>query len=72
MRTLAIRMAEVAGVRRPLSTLGTEAVAAAEYLDAPLCVWVGNDGDQIRFASSCSELFLNSNSKADHSCSLMK
>jgi len=50
MRTLAFRMAELAGVRRRLSTLGAEAVAAAEYLDAPLCVWAGNDGDQIRGA----------------------
>lgn len=49
MRTLAFRMAELATVHR-VSTLGAEAVAAAEELDAPLCVWSGDDGPRIRAA----------------------
>lgn len=49
MRTLAFRMAELLSDHR-LSTLGAEAVAAAEHLDAPLCVWAGDDGDHIRAA----------------------
>ena len=49
MRTLAYRMAELAGDHR-VSTLGAEAVAAAENLDAPLCVWSGDDGPGIRAA----------------------
>jgi hypothetical protein len=49
MRTLAYRMAELAGAHR-VSTLGAEAVAAAESLDAPLCVWSGDDGPAIRAA----------------------
>jgi hypothetical protein len=49
MRTLAYRMAELAGEHR-VSTLGAEAVAAAENLDAPLCVWSGDDGPGIRAA----------------------
>ena len=53
MRFLAFRMAELAGTDR-LSTLGAEAVAAAEYLMAPLCVWEGDDGPQIRAAVAAS------------------
>jgi hypothetical protein len=49
MRVLAYRMAEVAGAYR-LSTLGAEAIAAAESLGAPLCVWSGDDGPGIRAA----------------------
>jgi hypothetical protein len=49
VRTLAFRMAVIAGAQR-LSTLGAEAVAAAEHLDAPLCVWNGDDGPGIRTA----------------------
>jgi hypothetical protein len=49
MRTLAYRMAEVVGMYR-VSTLGAEAIAAAENLDAPLCVWSGDDGPGIREA----------------------
>ena len=49
MRTLAYRMAELAGAYR-VSTLGAEAIAAAENLDAPLCVWSGDDGPGIRGA----------------------
>ena len=49
MRALAYRMAELAGAHR-VSTLGAEAVAAAEKLHAPLCVWSGDDGPGIRAA----------------------
>ena len=49
MRTLAYRMAEIADAHR-VSTLGAEAVAAAEHLGAPLCVWDGDDGPAIREA----------------------
>jgi len=49
MRTLAFRMAEIAGAHR-VSTLGAEAVAAAEHLGGPLCVWAGEDGPAIRWA----------------------
>lgn len=49
VRTLAFRMAELADAHR-LSTLGAEAVAAAEHLDGPLCVWTGDDGPNIRSA----------------------
>ena len=37
IRTLSFRMAELASTHR-VSTLGAEAVAAADYLSAPLCV----------------------------------
>lgn len=49
IRLLAYRMAEIADAHR-VSTLGAEAVAAAEHLDAPLCVWEGDDGPGIRAA----------------------
>ena len=49
IRPLAYRMAELAGIYR-ISTLGAEAVAAAEHLLAPLCVWEGDDGPGIRAA----------------------
>ena len=49
MRGLAFRMAELAATHR-LSNLGAEAVAAAEYLEAPLCVWAGDDGPHTRAA----------------------
>jgi hypothetical protein len=42
-------MAEIADAHR-ISTLGAEAVAAAESLVAPLCVWEGDDGPRIRAA----------------------
>jgi hypothetical protein len=51
MRTIAFRMAEVADAHR-VSTLGAEAVAAAEHLGAPLCVWDGDDGPGIRAAAA--------------------
>lgn len=49
MRTLAYRMAELVRAHS-VSTLGAEAVAAAENLQAPLCVWSGDDGPKIRAA----------------------
>ena len=49
LRTLAFRMAELADAYR-LSTLGAEAVAVSEHLSAPLCVWAGDDGPNIRSA----------------------
>ena len=49
MRDLAYRMAEIADAH-PVSTLGAEAIAAAEHLGAPLCVWSGDDGPRIRGA----------------------
>ena len=49
VRILAYRMAELASMYR-LSSLGAEAVAAAEHLAAPLCVWAGDDGPRIRAA----------------------
>lgn len=51
MTVLAYRMAEIADTHR-VSTLGAEAVAAAEHLGAPLCVWEGDDGPGIRAAMS--------------------
>ena len=50
IRTLAFRMAELTDQHR-LSTLGAEAVAASVHLDAPLCVWAGDDGPTIRTAA---------------------
>jgi hypothetical protein len=50
MRTLAFAMAELAE-HHPLSMLGAEALAAALHLDAPLCVWAGDDGPTIRSAA---------------------
>lgn len=49
IRLLAHRMAEVADAHR-VSTLGAEAITAAEHLGAPLCVWEGDDGPRIRSA----------------------
>jgi hypothetical protein len=49
IQVLAFRMAEIADAHR-LSTLGAEAVAAADNLIAPLCVWAGDDGVGIRSA----------------------
>ena len=51
MRTIAFRMAELADVHR-LSTLSAEAVAAAEHLNAPLCVWARDEGPRLRAAAS--------------------
>lgn len=49
IRLLAFRMAEIADAHR-VSTLGAEAIVAAEQLAAPLCVWDGDDGPAIRAA----------------------
>jgi hypothetical protein len=49
MRALAYRMAELSG-EYSISTLGAEAIAASERLEAPLCVWSGDDGPRIRDA----------------------
>jgi len=49
LRTISYRMAEIATAHR-VSTLGAECVAASEHLDAPLCVWSGDDGPGIRAA----------------------
>lgn len=51
IRALGFRMAEMADAHR-LSTLGAEAVAAAEHLGAPLVVWEGDDGPAIRAAAT--------------------
>lgn len=53
MRVIGYRVAELAASRR-VSTLGAEAVAAAEHLDASLCVWTGDDGPGIRDAARAS------------------
>lgn len=50
MQTLVYRMAEIAA-RHHVSTLGAEAVAAAEHLGAALYVWEGDDGPGIRGAA---------------------
>ena len=50
MRLVGYRVAEVAQSGR-VSTLAAEAVASAEYLDASLCVWEGDDGPGIRKAA---------------------
>lgn len=49
MQELTYRMAEIAAAHR-VSTLGAEAAAAAEHLDAALYVWEGDDGPGIRNA----------------------
>jgi hypothetical protein len=51
IRLIGYRMAELAEGQR-VSTLGAEAVAAAEHLGASLCVWEGDDGPGIRDAAS--------------------
>jgi hypothetical protein len=51
MRLLTYRMAEISDAHR-VSTLGAEAVAAAEHLGATLCVWEGDDGPAIRSAAA--------------------
>ena len=51
LRTLAYRMAEISESHR-VSTLGAECVAAAEHLDASICVWSGDDGPGIKAAAA--------------------
>lgn len=55
MQTLAMRMAEIADAYR-VSTLGAEAIAASEYLDAALIVWSGDDGSGIRAGAKALRL----------------
>jgi hypothetical protein len=50
MRLIGYRVAELAE-RERVSTLGAEAVAAAQHLGAHLCVWKGDDGPRIRHAA---------------------
>jgi hypothetical protein len=50
MRLIGYRVAELAETQR-VSTLGAEAVAAAEHLGASLWVWEGDDGPGIREAA---------------------
>ena len=50
MRLIGYRVAELAE-SQTVSTLGAEAVAAAEHLGASLCVWDGDDGPGIREAA---------------------
>jgi hypothetical protein len=53
IRGIGDRMAELADSHR-VSTLGAEAVAAAEHLGAHLYVWDGDDGPGIRGAAHAS------------------
>ena len=55
MRLIGYRVAEVADNQR-VSTLGAEAVAAAEHLGASLCVWDGDDGPGIREAARATSV----------------
>lgn len=51
LRVLGFRVAEMVDTFR-LSTLGAEAVAAAEHLGGHLVVWEGDDGPGIRAAAT--------------------
>ncbi len=53
LRALTYRMAEISTTHR-VSTLGAEAVAAAEHLNATLYVWDGDDGPAIRSAAAAA------------------
>jgi hypothetical protein len=55
MVDLSHRMAELATDHR-VSTLGAEALAAAEHVGGVLCVWAGDDGPQIRAAAASLRL----------------
>jgi hypothetical protein len=55
MQPLAFRMAEISSAHR-VSTLGAEAVAAAEHLGARVCVWEGDDGPGIRSACAANRI----------------
>ena len=57
MTQLAWRMGQLVQLHRGLSTLGAEAVAAAEYLNARLLVSSRDDGPGIR--NACSALAIN-------------
>jgi hypothetical protein len=53
MQLIGYRVAELAE-RQKISTLGAEAVVAAEHLGASLCVWEGDDGPRIREAAQAT------------------
>jgi hypothetical protein len=55
LQFLAMRMAEIADAN-PVSSLGAEAIAAAEYLQCPLAVWGGDDGLGIRTAAKVTRV----------------
>jgi hypothetical protein len=55
MRLIGYRVAELAHDYK-MSTLGAEAVAAAESLGASLCVWDGDDGPGIREAARAARV----------------
>lgn len=55
MIEITFRMGEIANTHR-VSTLGAEAIAAAEQLEATLCVWSGDDGPGIRAAAEATGL----------------
>jgi hypothetical protein len=53
MQLIGYRVAELAE-RQKISTLGAEAVVAAEHLGASLCVWEGDDGPRMRKAAQAT------------------
>ena len=53
MASIVARMAELSA-DHGVSTLGAEAVAAAEHLDARLCVWSGHDGPGLRACATAT------------------
>jgi hypothetical protein len=55
MQVLTMRMAEIADAHR-VSSLGAEAIAAAEYQQGLLAVWVGDDGLGIRTAAKANRV----------------
>lgn len=55
MQVLTMRMAEIANAHR-VSSLGAEAVAAAEHQQGLLAVWVGDDGHGIRTAAKANRV----------------
>jgi hypothetical protein len=55
LRLLTMRMAEIADLHR-VSSLGAEAIAAAEHWKGPLAVWVGDDGAGIRAAAKANRV----------------
>jgi hypothetical protein len=55
LQLLAMRMAEIADANR-VSSLGAEAIAAAEFVQGPLAVWVGDDGLGIRTAAKANRI----------------
>lgn len=55
MQLLTMRMAEIADAHR-VSSLGAEAIAAAEYQQGPLAVWVVDDRLGIRTAAKANRV----------------